>query len=139
MPFFGFLHPIWQIGVFILGILVTQIGMQKKSLVKAFPLQRHRILGWIFLISLVIGTFLGKVINNGLKARSIQLKLSGHQSIGIVVILLVALSIIFSELGISNRKKFAKIVKWHPWLNILALGFFTAQIFIGILALIGFK
>jgi heme A synthase len=139
MPLFAFLHPIWQIGVFILGVLVAHIGMQKKSLVKAFPLKRHRTLGWIFLILIVLGAFLGKVINNNLKAHAIQLKLSGHQPIGIIIIGLVALAIIFSEVGITNRKKFAGILGWHPWLNILALGFLVAQAFIGILALIEYK
>ncbi len=136
MPIYAFLHPVWQIGVFILGIAVAQIGMRKKSLVKAFPLQRHRRLGWAFLILIMVGAFLGKAINNGLKARAIHLRLTGHQPIGIIIISLVALGIIFSEVGIRNRGKFAGILKWHPWLNIMALGLLSAQTFIGILALL---
>jgi hypothetical protein len=48
MPFKAFLHPIWQIGIFILGVYTSQMAMKKKTGAKAFPLQRHRNLGWIF-------------------------------------------------------------------------------------------
>ena len=137
MPFYAFLHPIWQIGIFILGIYTAQIGMRKKSSVKAFPLQRHRNLGWIFLILIALGAVLGKTINNSLIARNIHLKMSGHGRIGFIIIILVALGIIFGQLGIQNRKKYAAILKWHPWLNILALGLLTAQTLLGILALLG--
>jgi hypothetical protein len=137
MPFYAFLHPIWQIGVFILGVYTAQIGMRKKSMVKAFPLSRHRRLGWTFLALVIFGAILGKIVNSALKAHNINLKLSAHRPIGIIIIILVILSIIFSEVGLRNRKKFTAILKWHPWLNILALGFLSAQTFIGILALIG--
>ena len=137
MPFYAFIHPIWQIATFILGIYNVQIGMGKKSVVKAFPLSRHRRLGWIFFIMAIIGALIGKIVNSSLINQNINLKLPGHQFIGFVVILLVGIGIIFSELGITNQEKYAGILKWHPWLNILALGFLTAQAFVGILALLG--
>ena len=138
MPFYAFLHPIWQIGIFILGISNAQLGMSsKKFTAKAFPLSRHRSSGWIFLFLVIIGAFFGKIVNNGLKAKGINLKLAAHQPIGIIIIILLVLSVLFSEIGLSNREKFSGILKWHPWLCIFALGFLMAQAFIGILALIG--
>ncbi len=137
MPFYAFIHPIWQIATFIIGIYNTHIGMGKKSIVKAFPLKRHRTFGWIFLILVILGALIGKLVNNSLIKHNINLKLPGHQFIGFIVILLVTLGVIFSELGITNREKYASILKWHPWLNIMALGFLTAQAFIGILAILG--
>ncbi|MEO0115871.1 MAG: hypothetical protein ABIK93_10440, partial [candidate division WOR-3 bacterium] len=83
------------------------------------------------------GAIWGKIINNSLKAHNFNLKLTAHQPIGIIIIILVALGIVFSEIGIRNRKRFSGLLKWHFWLNILALGFLTAQTFIGILALFG--
>ena len=137
MPFKAFLHPLWQIGIFILGIYTSQMAMKKKTGAKAFPLQRHLILGWIFLILIALGAVFGKTINNSLVARNVHLKMSAHGPLGFIIIILVALGIGFAQLGLTNRNKYASILKWHPWLNIIALGLLTAQTLLGILALLG--
>jgi hypothetical protein len=137
MPFKAFLHPLWQIGIFILGIYTSQMAMKKKSGAKAFALQRHLILGWIFLILIALGAVLGKSINNSLVARNIHLKMSAHGPLGFIIIILVALGIGFGHLGLTDRRKYESLIKWHPYLNIMALGLLTAQALLGILALLG--
>lgn len=137
MPFYAFLHPVWQIGIFILGVYTAQIAMKKKSGAKASPIERHRNLGWIFLILIALGAVVGKTVNNSLAARNIHLKMSAHGLLGFIIIILVALGIGFGHLGLSNRRKYESVIKWHPWLNILALGLLTAQTLLGILALLG--
>lgn len=113
------------------------MAMKKKTVAKAFPLQRHLILGWIFLVLIALGAVLGKSINNSLTARNVNLKMSVHGTLGFLIIILVALGIGFGHLGISNRRKYESFIKWHPWLNIMALGLLTAQALLGILALLG--
>jgi len=137
MPFKAFLHPIWQIGIFILGVYTSQMAMKKKTGAVAFSLPRHRNLGWIFLVLIALGAVLGKSVNNSLAASNVNLKMSAHGTLGFLIIILVALGIGFAQLGLTNRRKYESIIKWHPYLNIMALGLLTAQALLGFLALLG--
>ena len=137
MPFYAFLHPIWQIGVFILGVYTAQIGMRKKSAVKAFPLQRHRNLGWIFLILIALGAVFGKTVNNSLAARNIHLKMSGHGPNRFHNYYISGTGDYVRATWNSKPEEIRRHLKMAPWLNILALGLLTAQTLLGILALLG--
>lgn len=136
MPFSAYLYAFWQIAGLILGVYNVQVGMNK-PVVKAFPIRRHRTLGWLFLIIVIVGIYLGRIITDDLKKQNINFKLSGQPAIGTIIIILLVLGAIFSEVGLRNKDKFSAIIKWHPWLNILAMGLLTAQTFIAVLALFG--
>ncbi|MEO0092509.1 MAG: hypothetical protein ABIK61_07355 [candidate division WOR-3 bacterium] len=136
MPWYAFIHPVWQLVGLILGIRNLSIGFTKTES-WAFPVREHRKLGLLFYIFIFSGGLIGWQANSVMRNQGINFYLSGHRGLAITIIILASLSIISGFL----RQAHSKYLQWfqflHPWLAVMAVSMIFAQLFIVIFKFIG--
>lgn len=136
MPFYAWIHPLFQIVILVIGLYNASLWMGKAQ-TWTFPLSRYRRISWIFTVFLIIGSVLGRICNSMLHKNKIDLRIPGHNTMGTIILIAVIVGLVFMELGLRNPKKNREVLKWHIWFFILALGLYFAQGFLGLMALLG--
>jgi hypothetical protein len=136
MPWYLFIHPVWQLVVLYLGIKTLAIGFSK-SQTWTFPIRVHRRQGIAFITFGALGAVIGFVSSHIYRSQGHTLRIGGHRFIAFLIIgflFLIALS------GLSKVKHWHRI-QWlqalHPWFGVLTMGLIFAQLFIVVMKIIG--
>ncbi|MCX7784826.1 MAG: hypothetical protein N2201_01145 [candidate division WOR-3 bacterium] len=136
MPWYAFIHPLWQLFGLFLGIKNLSTGFTKTES-WTFPLRQHRRLGLLFYIFILSGGLIGWQTNAVMRSQGINFRLSGHPGLAITIIILASLTILSGLL----RQSHSKYLQWfqflHPWLGVIAVSTIFAQLFLVIFKFIG--
>jgi hypothetical protein len=131
MPWYIFIHPIWQLIALYLGVKNLSVGFNK-SRSWTFPLRSHRNNGLSFIIMTSSGAIVGWIINSILARYYNPLHIIGHRIITYVMLILLILITISGFMKQKHAPRLSLLQFLHPWFGVLATGLIFAQLFLAV-------
>ena len=135
MPWYGFIHPLLAIGTFALGLVTAQTSLSKVS-DWDFPLRRQRNRSIIFVLLCVANFGMGLFVNTALHGIHKGVKLSGHLTLSIIVLVAAFLAALVT-FARSKPGETPPLMRWHAVLSIAAVALILTMAFLTGLKLIG--
>ncbi|MEO0083794.1 MAG: hypothetical protein ABIK33_05385 [candidate division WOR-3 bacterium] len=136
MPWYIFIHPVWQLVALYLGIKNLYQGFNRESSL-VFSLRKHINTGLVFIVLTALGYLIGHQSSKALKELNIIFVIKGHRFLANLTLIFLGLILLSGLLTRKDWRHFKWLHFLHPWFSLLTVGIIFAQLFLTISKFVG--
>jgi hypothetical protein len=112
-----FLHPVGQALSLVCGLFNLISGLTRKM----FNMALHVNCGAIYYFTTLLGAGMGILATNWAEKNGIPIDMELHESLALLLILLLAMGATTGLIMMAKREKRAALLQYHRWINILSV------------------